>query len=206
MPSGEIRDPARTVPRAIALAMAGITALYITLQVVAQGILGSGLAQSTAAPLADAAGRSLGGWALSLLLAGATVSMFGYLGGMTLAISRMVFALAEGGFLPRRFAAVHPVHRTPHVAIAAQSLLAFALAVSGTLEGLAVLAHVPALALYWGCVRAAWRLTRTAVVPLLAGGVIVWLLTGLTRYEWLGFCVCLGIASLVYAVTRRNAR
>ena len=71
MPSGEVRDTARTVPRAIALAMLGITALYIALQVVAQGILGAALAQATASPLADAAGASLGGWARSLLLVGA---------------------------------------------------------------------------------------------------------------------------------------
>jgi len=63
VPSGEVKDSARTVPRAIALAMAGITVLYIALQVVAQGILGSGLAQATVSPLADAAGASLGRWA-----------------------------------------------------------------------------------------------------------------------------------------------
>ena len=68
VPSGEVRDTARTVPRAIALAMVGITLLYIALQMVAQGILGSGLAQATVSPLADAAGASLGGWARSLLL------------------------------------------------------------------------------------------------------------------------------------------
>ena len=60
IPSGEVRDTERTVPRAIALAMLGITALYIALQVVAQGILGDALAQATVSPLADAAGASLG--------------------------------------------------------------------------------------------------------------------------------------------------
>jgi hypothetical protein len=38
IPSGEVRDPERTVPKAIALAMVGVTVLYIALQVVAQGI------------------------------------------------------------------------------------------------------------------------------------------------------------------------
>jgi len=41
-----------------------------------------------------------------------------------------------------------------------------------------------------------------AVVPWLACGVIVWLLTGLTRDEWLGFGACLAAGSLVYVVTR----
>ena len=48
-------------------------------------------------PLADAAGAAFGGWARALLLAGAAISMFGYLGGMTLAVPRLVFALARDG-------------------------------------------------------------------------------------------------------------
>ena len=207
VPSGEVRDTARTVPRAIALAMAGITLLYIALQMVAQGILGSGLAQATVAPLADAAGASLGGWARSLLLAGATVSMFGYLGGMTLSMPRMLFALAQDGFLPRALATIHPIHRSPQPAIVAQSLLALVLAISGTFEKLAIFANVSALALYFGCALAAWRLRKPgehgagSAVPWLACGVIAWLLTGLTRDEWLGFGGCLALASLVYFFT-----
>ena len=68
VPSGEVRNTARTVPRAIALAMVGITALYIALQVSAQGILGPGLATATTSPLADAAGVAFGAWARALLL------------------------------------------------------------------------------------------------------------------------------------------
>lgn len=227
VPSGEVRDTARTVPRAIALAMVGITVLYILLQVVAQGILGDGLAQATS-PLADAAGASLGGWARALLLGGATLSMFGYLGGMTLSIPRMVFALARDGFLPRALASVHATYRTPQAAIIAQSALALALAISGTFEKLAILANVSALVLYLGCALASWRLRRMSVqeetsarparaadkvgftvslagvVPWLACGVILWLLTGMTRDEWLGFGACIAAASITYLAVRRG--
>lgn len=221
VPSGEVRDTTRTVPRAIALAMVGITVLYIALQTVAQGILGDGLAQSTVSPLADAAGASMGGWARAVLLGGATLSMFGYLGGMTLSIPRMVFALARDGFLPRVLAAVHPTHRTPQAAIVAQSMLGLALAISGTFEKLAILANVSALALYLGCALASWRLrqmgvqgdgTATAftvpaagVVPWLACAVILWLLTGLTADEWLGFGACVGIATAIYFGVRSKS-
>ena len=224
VPSGEVRDPARTVPRAIALAMVGITTLYIVLQVVAQGILGDGLAQATVSPLADAAGASLGGWARALLLGGAALSMFGYLGGMTLAIPRMVFALARDGFLPRALASVHATHRTPQAAIIAQSALALALAISGTFEKLAILANVSALVLYLGCALASWRLRQMGVqtdaeatgdggftvplarvVPWLACAVILWLLTGMTRDEWLGFGACIAAASVTYLVVRKGA-
>jgi basic amino acid/polyamine antiporter, APA family len=217
VPSGEVRDVARTVPRAIALAMIGITTLYVVLQVVAQGILGSALAASRVAPLADAAGVSLGGWGRSLLLVGATVSTFGNLGGVTLSMPRIVFALARDGFLPGALSAVHPVHRVPHAAILAQTLITLALAVSGTFEKLAILANVSALALYLGCALASWRLSGieaihragpprrslSGVVPWLATGVIMWLLSGMTGDEWIGFGICLIAAALIYLVTRR---
>lgn len=201
VPSGEVRDVSRTVPRAIALAMIGITALYLALQVSAQGILGSGLATATVSPLADAAGASFGGWARTLLLAGASISMFGYIGGMTLSVPRMVYAFARDGFLPRVFAGVDPVHHVPRAAIVAQSVLVVALAVTGTFERLAILANVSALALYLGCALAAWRLSRQVVVPVLACAVIAWLLTGLAREEWLGFGVCVAVATIVYVAT-----
>jgi APA family basic amino acid/polyamine antiporter len=216
VPSGEVRDTARTVPRAIALSMIVITLLYISLQVVSQGILGDALPRSTEAPLAEAAGMSMGGWARSLLLAGAAISTFGYLGGMTLSMPRMLFALARDGFLPRALAAVHPEHRTPQTAIIVQSILTLALAASGTFEQLAILANVSALALYFGCALAAWRLRQrgvggagggirmpaAGVVPLIACAVIVWLLTGVASVEWLGFVICVGVASLIYNVHR----
>jgi len=219
VPSGEVRDTARTVPRAVALAMVGITSLYIALQVVSQGVLGAGLAQSTVSPLADVATASMGGWAGAVLLTGASISMFGYLGGMTLSMPRMIFALARDGFLPHALARVHPVHRSPHLAILAQSALSLILALSGTFEKLAILANVSVLSLYLGCALAAWQLRRLGVegggtgtafrvpfagiTPWLACAVIAWLLTGLTADEWLGFAVCVGLASLPYALTRR---
>jgi APA family basic amino acid/polyamine antiporter len=204
IPSGEVRDPERTVPKAIALAMIGVTILYIALQVVAQGILGPALPQS-AVPLADAAGASLGAWARSLLLAGAAISMFGHLGGMTLSIPRIVYALARDGFLPRALARVDAINRAPRLAIITQSVLTLALAVTGTFEQLAIIANVAALALYLGCAAAAWKLGQSPIVPLLACGVIAWLLTGLTRNEWIGFGACVAVATLVYFIRRSAA-
>lgn len=218
VPSGEVRDTARTVPRAIALAMLAITALYIALQVVSQGVLGAGLATATVSPLADVAGASMGVWARTLLLIGATVSMFGYLGGMTLSMPRMLYAFARDGFLPRRLAVVDGQSRAPGAAIIVQSLVALALALSGTFEKLAILANVSALALYLGCALAAWKLRALGIasgatgfriplggiVPWLACAVIVYLLTGLTRDEWMAFAGCLVAGSLVYVVARRQ--
>jgi amino acid transporter len=206
VPGGEVRNPARTVPRAIALAMIGITLLYLVLQLVAQGILGGALATATATPLADAAGASLGGWARSLLLAGAAISMFGYVGGMTLSMPRVLYAFARDGFLPRGLAAVDAIHRAPRNAIVVQSLITLALALTGSFERLAIFANIAALALYFGCALASWRLRASAtnVIPWLACGVIAWLLTGVTLNEWLAFWACVAFASLAYALTSRR--
>jgi APA family basic amino acid/polyamine antiporter len=210
VPSGEVRDPARTVPRGIALAMTGITLLYLALQTSVQGILGPAL-PGAEVPLADAADRAFGAWARVLLLGGAAVSMFGYLGGMILSMSRMLWALAADGYLPSALAVLHPTYRAPQAAVVAVAVLPFALAVTGTFEPLAVLANASVLALYLSSVVASWRLrvqageTTLPVVPLLACVVIAWLLTGMTAREWLAFGACLALESFVYLAARRRA-
>jgi APA family basic amino acid/polyamine antiporter len=219
LPSGEVKDPARTVPRAIFIAMLGTTLLYIGLQLVAQGVLGSDLATAEA-PLADAAGRMFGPAGRTLLLLGATVSMFGYVSGMTLAVPRALFAFARDGFLPRVVASVHPRFHTPHVAIALQSAIACALAITGTFERLAILASLSVLVLYLGCCLAAWRLRKLDVraggapfrvpvagaVPLAACGVILWLFTGVHGEEWAALGVALTVASLLFLLTAKSRR
>lgn len=218
-PSGEVKDVSRTVPRAIFGALAGTTALYIGLQMVAQGVLGADLATSRT-PLADAAGRALGGAGRTLLLAGAAVSMFGYLCGMVLAIPRALFALARDGFLPRVVAAVHPRYHTPYVAIAVQVTIACAFAITSTFERLAILANLTLLLLYAACCLAAWQLRRRGVqgggvpfaapgrawAPIAACAVIAWMLTGIRAAEWAAMGMALLAASVLFVVARWRQR
>ncbi len=214
-PSGEVRDPARTVPRAVFLAMLVVTVLYVVLHVVAQGVLGPALAES-GTPLADAAAVVFGPWGRTMVLVGAAVSMLGYVGGMTLAVPRALFALARDGFLPRPLAAVHPTFRTPHVAIAVQAVVVLALAISAGFEKLAILANLSTVLLYAGCALAAWQLRRRGVqaggtpfrlpgggvVPFLALAVIGFLLTSIKRDEWLVVLAVLAAAAVVYLLAR----
>ncbi|HEX8851356.1 MAG TPA: APC family permease [Gemmatimonadaceae bacterium] len=217
VPSGEVRDPARSVPGAIAIAMIGVTILYIATQVVAQGVLGAGLATSGEAPLAAVAGAALGSWGRTLIVAGAAISMFGYVSGMTLAIPRALFAFAEDGLLPRALASVHPRHRTPWIAIIVQSVIVFLVAVNSTFERLAVTANLSALLLYGGCAIAAWVLRRRGVrmegqppltlplgptVHVLTLLVIGFLLTSITWKEWSMVLGVLAVASLRFAFGR----
>jgi amino acid transporter len=217
VPSGEVQDPARTVPRAVFIAMGVMTLLYAGLQFVAQGVLGPSLATATSAPLAEAADAALGGWGRPLLLVGAVVSMLGHAGGMILATPRVIYAFARDGFLPAALARVHPIYRTPVGAILLQCALVLVLAITSTFERLAVLANLATLVLYASCCVAAWQLRRRDVraggvpfrvpapglVIVLALAVIGWVLTSVTAGEWLALLVALAVASIVFVVRRR---
>lgn len=219
VPSGEVGDPSRTIPRAIFIAMIGITLLYVAVQVVTQGILGPALAGQRT-PLAEAAAVVMGAPGRLLILVGSTISMFGYLSGMTLASPRMLFAFGRDGFLPRPVALVHERFHTPYVAIGLQSALVIALAVSGSFEKLVIIANGTILIVYAACCVAVLVLRRRGVqesgtpfraplggaIPVLALVVIAWLLKSLTPGEWRAVLIVLGIGVLVYAVSLPSRR
>ena len=215
VPSGEVRDTARTVPRAVFLAMALITLLYIGLQVVAQGVLGSALV-GDATPLATAAGKVFGPWGVVMLSTGFMISAFGYLSGMMLAVPRALFAFGRDGILPRQLASVHPRYHTPWVAIIAQSALAWVLAVTNKFEALAIIANVSAALVYLGCAAAAWKLRRSpalpgafrvpggAIVPVLAAAAVLFLLASVTVKEWSVLAAVVVVASLLYFIAGKT--
>jgi basic amino acid/polyamine antiporter, APA family len=163
VPSGEVRAPARTVPRAVFIALGAATLLYIAIHCVAQGILGTTLADDKVTPLATAAQSFAGPAGRTVLIVGATLSMFGYLTFAALAGPRSLFAFARDGLLPRGLAAVHPAFRTPYVAIVVYCTAAILLAMTGTFERLAVLANLSAILLYVLCAISAWLLRRRDV-------------------------------------------
>jgi basic amino acid/polyamine antiporter, APA family len=151
--SGEVQNPARNIPRALAIALCAITLLYAGIQVVAQGILGASLAHSTV-PLADAMAR-ISPVLRILMLVGAAVSMFGYLVADILGSPRMLFAFARDGLLPGALGRLHARSNVPHVAIICYALIAMMLALTGTFAELAVLATLTSAALYvLGCAAA----------------------------------------------------
>ena len=218
VPSGEVRDPARTVPRALAIAMIGVTLLYLAVHLVAEGLLGASLATSTTAPLAFAAESFLGAPGRLLLLVGASISMFGYVSGMTLAVPRALFRFAEDGLLPKVVGSVHPQYRTPHVAIDIQTILVCALAVFNSFEQLAVISNLAALLLYAGCAAATFMLRKRGIrqegavpfsvpggplVPFITIGLIAWLLTSITQAEWTVLLLTLAVATAFYFVAAR---
>jgi APA family basic amino acid/polyamine antiporter len=218
--SGEVTDPSRAVPRAIGAALSGVALLYISVQLVAQGVLGNALSapETAKAPLAAAAEQFAGPAGARLILIGMALSTFGFMTGMMLSTPRTLFALAADGFFPRPLARVHPEYHTPYVAIAVQGVIVCLIATTGTYVKLAILADVALLIVYLACCVGAGQLRRRnvgaernpfvmpagGVVPWLAAALILGLLTRASMAAWLLTGAVVAIASLGYVVRRLN--
>ncbi len=216
VPSGEVKNPARTVPRSIYLALLTTTALYIAIQLVGQGILGSDLGKFSPAPLAEAAGRIVGPLGRTVLLAGATISAFGFVASDMLSSPRLLFALGRDRILPAWFAHLHPRFRSPDVAIVAYAAIAFAFSLTSTFESLAVMANSAVLVAYLLCCGATLQLLRRDVrgdgaplrfpgqkiVPFLAIAVVLWILLQAELNVFVFIAVVLVIASILYGLRR----
>ena len=213
--SGEVSDPARTLPRGLMGAMAFTALAYIAIQLVAQGLLGGALQGSTA-PLADAMSTIDPRLGLVLII-GATVSMGAWLGSDLLGAPRVLFAFARDGFLPSALGRLSPTTGVPVTAILVHAALTATLAITGTFETLVVLSVLSACGLYAAGCAAAWVLRRREValagpplrlpaLPLLAalGCASMIAVMLLARWDEIGgFIAAVVISCILYRITRR---
>ena len=186
---GEIRDPARTLPRALVLGLVAVTTIFIGAQLVAQGILGPALATS-ATPLADALGQ-VSPALRALMLVGALVSMLGWTASVALSTPRLVFALARDGRLPAALGVVDPRHAVPARAIGVHLVLAAALAIGGSFALLATVSTLVLVIIFIAAALAALRLRRQNVAMGGAGAA----LPGLTLAAPVAIAIMLWVAA-----------
>ncbi|HEV7432034.1 MAG TPA: amino acid permease [Steroidobacteraceae bacterium] len=215
--SGEVVQPNRTIPRALAIAMLSTTILYVAIQVIAQGILGSSLATSKA-PLADAMAH-IHPALRAVMLAGTALSMFGWLGSDILGSPRQLFAFARDGLLPRVLGQLHPRSHAPHVAILCYSTIAIVLALTGTFAELVVLSTLAIAALYIAGCAASWVLVRRRVAlsgtPLnfrfIGAATVIGISSMLalialgSRQEIIGLAALIGLSIFLYLIQARIA-
>lgn len=110
----EVRDPARTIPRAIPVALGLTLVVYALVAVTSLLAVGPDVLAAATAPL-DAVVRSGRLDALSpVVRIGGTVAALGVLLSLVVGVSRTLFAMASNGEMPRALAAVHPRHQVPH--------------------------------------------------------------------------------------------
>lgn len=212
--SGEIRNPAKTVPLGLLLGLGGILVLYVGLQTVAQGVLGPELANNTDAPLVAVATEVFGGWGGKLLIAAVVISIYSTLSGELLGGPRIVFASALDNNLPRILGRVHPKYRTPYVAIIFYAIVIVVFALSGTFKYLAVVATGSLLLVDLGVCLAVLRLRQRdgmpkagefrlpfgPVIPLLGCAIVGWLLLQMPPDEAVSVAVLVGICVAMYAI------
>jgi amino acid transporter len=213
--AGELRDPRRDMPFAIALGLAVVALLYVAIQVVCVATVPS-LATSTR-PLADAARATLGRAGAAIIVAGAVVSMLGTINGGILTISRITFAMADAGQLPRALAAIHPRYLTPVTSIALAAVLSIALTLSSTFVYLLTVSTIARLLIFAVCcialpvlrkrdadLPALVRVPGGVVIPALALALIVWLLAGSSWSETRDVVITVAVGALLLAVSKRR--
>jgi amino acid transporter len=218
--SGEIRNPRRTVPLGIAFGGLIVMIVYMLLQMVTQGVLGSGIAGAVDAPLAAVADRIIGPVGATVLLIAAAVSCFGGVFADILATPRALFAMSNDGMFPAFLGRVHPRFATPYLAIVAYGAAIFVFASIGGFEQLAILASAAILLIYLAVVLsmiklrldrpdtmgAFFRAPGGWLTPGIAIATILWLLSRLTWQEWAGTMVFIAIVCGLYGLTRYQVR
>ncbi|GAB4582507.1 APC family permease [Nocardia sp. IFM 10818] len=126
----EVRDPGRTIPRAIALALGIALAVYAVVAVAVLLVLGSAGLAAGADPLARAVTAAGVDGLAPVVRIGAVLAAAGSLLALILGVSRTTLAMARDGHLPRALAAVHPKYQVPHRAELAVGLIVAVVAAS----------------------------------------------------------------------------
>ncbi|WP_125776136.1 APC family permease [Antribacter gilvus] len=155
----EVRDPARTIPRAVSISLAVTFVVYAVVAVAVLRVLGpDGLAASEA-PLADAV-RAAGAPGLApVVQVGAAVAALGSLLALILGVSRTTLAMARDRHLPHGLAAVHPRYRVPHRAELAVGLVVAVVAATADLRTAIGFSSFGVLVYYAIANASAWTLT-----------------------------------------------
>ena len=152
----EVRDPQRTIPRAIIVTFAVAIVVYVAVGVGVLHALGPDGAASSADPVATAATTGWP-WAGPIVRVVAAAASLGALLALIAGIGRTSFAMAREGDLPRALAVVHPTRHVPHRAELALAVVVVALVATIDLRGAIGFSSFGVLLYYVVANVAAWR-------------------------------------------------
>ncbi|MCX4506466.1 APC family permease [Streptomyces anulatus] len=155
----EVRDPRRTIPRGISIALGITLVVYAVVAVAVLSVLGpQGLAQA-AAPLSDAARAAGADWLVPVVRVGGAVAALGSLLALILGVSRTTLAMARDRHLPHGLAAVHRKFKVPHRAELLVGAVVAVVAAAGDVRGAIGFSSFGVLAYYAIANASAWTLT-----------------------------------------------
>ncbi|MEV1063735.1 APC family permease [Streptomyces sp. NPDC050263] len=161
----EIRDPARTIPRAIPLALGITLVVYAVVAVAVLTVLGPARLADATAPLSDAVRAAGADWLAPVVRVGAAVAALGSLLALILGVSRTTLAMARDRHLPHALAAVHPRSKVPHRAELVVGAVVAAVAATADVRGAIGFSSLGVLAYYAIANASAWTLTPTEGRP-----------------------------------------
>ncbi len=203
----EVRDPARTIPRAISTALGITLVVYAVVALAVLAVLGPDQLARTTAPLADAV-RAAGVPGLApVVRVGAAVAATGSLLALILGVSRTTLAMARDRHLPHALAAVHPRFQVPHRAELAVGAIVAVLAATADVRGSIGFSSFGVLAYYAVANASAWTLTPAEgrpprVVPVLGAAGCLVLAFALPGASVLWGSVVLALGAAAYGARR----
>ncbi|MEU6432310.1 APC family permease [Microbispora sp. NPDC046973] len=154
----EVRDPARTIPRAIPLALGLTLVVYAAVAVSALAVLGGAGLGDAVAPLAAVVRESGHPGLAPVVRAGAAIAATGSLLALILGVSRTTLAMSRDRHLPHALAAVHPRFTVPHRAELAVGAVVAILAATADLRGAIGFSSFGVLVYYAVANASAWTL------------------------------------------------
>jgi APA family basic amino acid/polyamine antiporter len=197
----EVRDPARTIPRAIPIALGLTLVVYAIVAVTVLSVLGPARLASAPAPLAEAV-RAAGAAGLEpVVRIGAAVAALGSLLSLVLGVSRTTLAMARDRHLPAGLAAVHPRFGVPHRAEVAVGVVVAGLAAVADIRGVIGFSSFAVLLYYAIANASAWTLGRRLIPAAGFAGCVV-LALALPRISVLTGVAVLAVGAAIYAVRR----
>jgi APA family basic amino acid/polyamine antiporter len=158
--AGEVKQPARNLPRSLTLGMLGVMALYVLANAAYLKVMTIPQIAATARVGATLAQLTLGSMGAKLVSVTVLISIVGAINGCILTAARVPFAQAQDALFFRRFGRVHPRFETPAFAIVLQGVWTAVLVVSGSYENLFSYSMVAAWIFYMLSVAAVFVLRR----------------------------------------------
>lgn len=155
----EVRDPRRTIPRAIPVALGITLVVYVAVAVAVLAVLGPGRLAHAAAPLSDAVKAAGVSGLAPVVRTGAAIAALGSLLALILGVSRTTLAMARDHHLPSALAAVHPRFGVPHRAELAVGAVVAVVAATTDVRGAIGFSSFGVLVYYAIANASAWTLT-----------------------------------------------
>jgi basic amino acid/polyamine antiporter, APA family len=203
---GEVRDPQKTLPRALLIGTATVVVLYLGANLVYLYLIPIQEMQQAELVAADVARLSIGAAGVVVVSAAIAVSTFGTLNGSMMTAPRIFFAAAEDGLIPRAIARVDPRNHAPTAAVVLMTVLGVIFVLIRTFTALADQFIIGIWPFYALAIAGVFVLRRTRpglerpyrtwgypVVPLVFLVAALFLLGNYLVRETLSFAIDIGI-------------